>query len=269
MKISTRSRGRASTGRSSDAIASPCTPRKLVSVPARPPVEGDEGLVGRFKLGDESAFIAIMRRYRDMIFSLAFRVLHNRGDAEEMTQDTFVRAYHALKQFRGDAALSTWLYRIGLNVSRNRYGYFRRRMRHVTSSLDGSSDPDRAAALQDRLFSHEPDPRQELELSEFTGLIEHGVALLRPKYREVLHLRNALHCSYPEIGAIVGVDIGTVKSRIARARNSLRGQLTELYAAGSTTQPPGGGAGAASCAPRHNPAGVLQTLHSVPSDFAG
>jgi RNA polymerase sigma-70 factor (ECF subfamily) len=189
--------------------------------------ENDERLVVRFKQGDEAAFIAIMRRYREMIFNVAMGVLHNRGDAEESTQDAFIRAYRALQMFRGDAALSTWLYRIALNVSRNRYGYFRRRMRHVTSSLDCPSVPERVAPLKEQLVSRDPDPVVELELAELTVQIERGMSLLRPKYREVLLLRNTLHRSYPEIGAIVGINIGTVKSRIARARHSLRDQLTE------------------------------------------
>jgi RNA polymerase sigma-70 factor (ECF subfamily) len=190
--------------------------------------ENDERLVGKFKLGDEDAFIAIMNRYREMIFNVAMGVLHNRWDAEESTQDTFVRAHRALQQFRGESALSTWLYRIVLNVARNRYGYFRRRMQHVTSSLDSSAIPDRARQSKEILVSPEPDPEHGLELAEIAGQIERGMTQLRPKYREILLLRNTLHYSYPEIGAIIGINIGTVKSRIARARHSLRGQLTEL-----------------------------------------
>lgn len=190
--------------------------------------ENDEQLVGKFKLGDEDAFIAIMNRYRDMIFNVAMGVLRNRWDAEESTQDTFIRAHRALPQFRGEAALSTWLYRIVLNVARNRYGYFRRRMQHVTSSLDSPAVPDRAALPKESLVSTEPDPEHGLELAEIAGQIERGMTQLRPKYREILLLRNTLHYSYPEIGAIIGINIGTVKSRIARARHSLRGQLTEL-----------------------------------------
>src|ERR1051326_4826415 len=89
----------------------------------------DSTLVHRFKDGDESAFAEIVERYREKMFAVAFSTLRNRADAEEIAQDAFIRAHRGLANFRGDSALSTWLHRIALNLSRNRYWYYFRRRR--------------------------------------------------------------------------------------------------------------------------------------------
>ena len=96
----------------------------------------DAGLVRRFNAGDEAAFEEIMNRYREKIFSVALALLRNRADAEEIAQDTFIRAHRGLARFRGDSSLATWLHRIAVNLARNRYWYFFRRRRHATLSLD-------------------------------------------------------------------------------------------------------------------------------------
>src|ERR1700677_3319460 len=101
----------------------------------------DDELVRRFNAGDESAFVEIMDRYRGKILYVAIDRLHNHADAEEIVQDTFIRAYRGLARFRGDASLATWLHRIAANLARNRYWYYFRRRRHATLSLDcGLSD---------------------------------------------------------------------------------------------------------------------------------
>src|SRR5438105_3726280 len=98
--------------------------------------EHDAELVRRFNAGDEDAFVEIMTRYREKIFSVALALLRNRADAEEIAQDTFIRAHRGLARFRGDSSLATWLHRIAVNLARNRYWYFFRRRRHATLSLD-------------------------------------------------------------------------------------------------------------------------------------
>src|SRR5207244_3631412 len=96
----------------------------------------DALLVHRFKAGDESAFAEIVRRHQPRILSIAWGRLRNHADAEEIAQDTFIRAHRALAAFRGESSLSTWLYRITVNLSLNRYGYFFRRGRHMARSFD-------------------------------------------------------------------------------------------------------------------------------------
>ena len=185
----------------------------------------DRTLVRRFNAGDESAFVEIMTRYREKIFAVALALLRNHADAEEIAQDTFIRAHRGLARFRGDSSLATWLHRIVVNLARNRYWYFFRRHRHATLSLDCTLGTESTATLADLIAGEAADPAHEAVTNEFTTLVAAGMGKLEPRHREILTLRNVLHRSYDEIAAALGLNVGTVKSRIARARQNLRAQL--------------------------------------------
>jgi RNA polymerase sigma-70 factor (ECF subfamily) len=187
----------------------------------------DSDLVHRFKAGDESAFLEIMRRYQAKILAITQGLLHNRADAEEITQDTFVRAHRSLAGFRGDSSLATWLHRIAVNLARNRYWYFFRRRRHSTLSLDCPVGIDGDAPFSDLICAEGPDPARAATREEFSELVAEGMAALEPHHREVLVLRNVQNLTYEEIAERLGINVGTVKSRIARARESLREKLFE------------------------------------------
>ena len=182
----------------------------------------DIALVRRFNAGDESAFVEIIARYRERMFAVAFSMLRNRADAEEIAQDTFIRAHRGLAGFRGDSALGTWLHRIALNLSRNRYWYNFRRGQHTTRPFDSEFSDDNPTTLASLIASDVPSPVQEATTSEFSELVDVCMEQLGPGHREVLTRRNILNCSYDEIARTLGISIGTVKSRIARARGSLR-----------------------------------------------
>lgn len=182
----------------------------------------DTELVRRFVGGDESAFVDIIARYRPTIFNTALRLLHNRSDAEEVTQDTFLRAYRGLAKFRGDSSLATWLYRIATNLAHNRYWYLFRRRRHDTLSLDHGLSDDQSFTLADKLVGDTADPAQESTRSEFSALVKECMDLLAPPHREILALCNGQGLAYFEIAEILGIHLGTVKSRVARARKHLR-----------------------------------------------
>ncbi|MCX6955933.1 MAG: sigma-70 family RNA polymerase sigma factor [Verrucomicrobia bacterium] len=188
----------------------------------------DAALVRRFNAGDESAFIEIMTRYREKIFGITLSLLRNRADAEEITQDTFIRAHRGLANFRGDSSLATWLHRISVNLARNRYWYFFRRRRQDTLSLDCPLGEDNDATFTDLVASEAADPAREAATGEFAALVDACMAKLDPRHREILTLRNLLHRPYEEIAATLGINVGTVKSRIARARENLRAQLAEM-----------------------------------------
>ena len=187
----------------------------------------DMALVRRFTAGDESAFVEIITRYRERIFAIAFSMLRNRADAEEIAQDTFIRAHRGLGGFRGDSALGTWLHRIALNLSRNRYWYNFRRGQHTTRPLDSEFSDDNPMTLASLIASDAPNPAQEAMTSEFSELVEVCMDQLGPCRREALMRRNILNYSYDEIARTLGISIGTVKSRIARARANLRELLTK------------------------------------------
>lgn len=187
----------------------------------------DRLLIQRFNRGDAAAFDEIVARYRPRIQALAGRFLRNDADAEEIAQDTFVRAYRGLARFRGDSSLATWLHRIAVNLARNRYWYFFRRRKHLTLSLDCPLSAESDGTFSDLVASDEADPARDAATGEFVVLVAACMEQLETGHREILTLRNQLHRSYDEIAGELGINPGTVKSRIARARGKLRGLMTE------------------------------------------
>ncbi|HEY8932724.1 MAG TPA: RNA polymerase sigma factor [Rariglobus sp.] len=201
----------------------------------------DTQLVNRFNAGDESAFVEIMHRYHGRLFSLSHNLLRNAADAEEIVQDAFIRAHRGLSKFRGDSSLATWLYRIALNLSRNRYWYFFRRRRQDSLSLERPLSEESDATFSDLIASGDADPAHESTSNEFISLISLCMDKLDASHREILTMRNVLDLPYEDISKALRINVGTVKSRIARARENLRKLLAE-------------------CAPEFGP-------ESVPSDF--
>ncbi len=130
--------------------------------------------------------------------------------------------------FRGHSSLATWLNRVAVNLARNRYWYFFRRRRHATLSLDCPLSHDNDATFTDLVAADSPDPAREAVTAEFTALIATCMEKLEPSHREILTLRDQLHRPYDEIAATLGLNVGTVKSRIARARENLRTLLAEV-----------------------------------------
>jgi RNA polymerase sigma-70 factor, ECF subfamily len=189
----------------------------------------DAELVQQFNAGDEAAFLEIMQRYQGKIFTITQGLLHNHADAEEITQDTFIRAHRNLGGFRGDSSLSTWLHRIAVNLARNRYWYFFRRRRHATISLDCPIGEEGDATLSDLISTDAPDPARVSTREEFSTLVSQCMDRLEPHHREILVLRNVHNHSYDEIAGNLAINVGTVKSRIARARESLRSKLGEDF----------------------------------------
>jgi RNA polymerase sigma-70 factor (ECF subfamily) len=191
----------------------------------------DAGRIGRFMDGDESAFVEIMDDNHDRLFNIVLNMLHNRGDTEEIVQDTFIRAHRGLSTFRRESSLRTWLYRIAINLARNRYWYFQRRFRHATLSLDrpleGGNDGG-SREFRDLISSGMPDPAHQASQQEFSGLMTTCLSRLDPAHRTILTQRFLKNLSYGEIGAALGIRAGTVKSRLARARQRLRRQIADV-----------------------------------------
>lgn len=187
----------------------------------------DEELVRRCKAGDEAAFNEIIKRHRNKIFAIAHSVLHNHADAEEIVQDTFIRAHRGLSQFRGDSSLATWLHHICLNLARNRYWYFFRRRRHVTVSLDCPPNVGSKTTIADIVLCDGSTPACEMVTREFSNLVESCMERLEAPHRVILTMRVVLDQPYSEIADFLGIAVGTVKSRIARARKQLRSLIVE------------------------------------------
>lgn len=196
---------------------------------ARLEARHDATLVRRFVAGDESAFAEIVMRYRARMFHVALGLLRNHADAEEIAQDTFIRAHRGLVNFRGESSLVAWLYCIALNLARNRYWYFHRRHRHAALPLDAALSEDGTATYADMITSSAPGPVREAVNREFASIVLLCTEQLPPGPRQILTLRNLQHQSYASIGRLLGIRIGTVKSRVARARRSLRLLLGQSY----------------------------------------
>lgn len=189
----------------------------------------DRVLVDRFKGGDQSAFDEMVTRYWDRIYSMVHQLLRNQQDAEEVTQDAFIRAHRGLVNFRGESAFSTWLYQIATNLARNRYWYWWRRKRDKSVSIDAPIGADNDLTLADVLPAEVESPDDITVTQEFVARIGLGMERLSSKHREILVLRNLKNMSYEEIAQVLKISVGTVKSRIARARESLRAKLGEDF----------------------------------------
>ncbi len=185
----------------------------------------DKMLVARFKSGDQAAFDDIVSRYWDRIFSRVLQMLKNRQDAEEVTQDAFVRAHRGLENFRGDSSFSTWLFQIATNLAHNKYWYWWCRKRDASFSLDQNISREGSVTLVDILPAEGEDPGQTASTQELVDRVSECMPLLNEKHYEILTLRIVQNMTYDEIAQRLEISIGTVKSRIARARESLREKI--------------------------------------------
>ena len=190
--------------------------------PDRTESDCDHALVDRVKAGDQSAFDAIVARHKRRIYAMTFQMLRNREDAEEVTQDAFVHALRGLAAFRGDATFSSWISRIAANLAHNRYWYWFRRKRHETVSLDSPLGADSRVNLGDMVAAKSEPPYDQLAADDLLNRVRKGMSKLSSMHREVLTLRTVNNLSYKDIAKLLGISIGTVKSRILRARENLR-----------------------------------------------
>ena len=193
-------------------------------------IDADELLIERIKAGDMAAYNVMVIRHYDRIFSRVLQLLNNKQDAEEVTQDAFIRAHRGLENFRGDASFSTWLYQIATNLARNRYWYWFRRKRDQSISLDQPQCEDGSLTLENVMPCADENPAEAVVTQEFVDRVSACMQYLNDKHKEVLILRNVKNLTYDEIAQQLEISVGTVKSRIARARESLRGLLGEDFA---------------------------------------
>jgi RNA polymerase sigma-70 factor (ECF subfamily) len=193
-------------------------------------VDADELLIERIKAGDMAAYNVMVIRHYDRIFSRVLQLLNNKQDAEEVTQDAFIRAHRGLENFRGDASFSTWLYQIATNLAHNRYWYWFRRKRDQSISLDQPQCDDGILSLENVMPCADENPAEAVVTQEFVDRVSACMQYLNDKHKEVLILRNVKNLTYDEIAQQLEISVGTVKSRIARARESLRSHLGEDFA---------------------------------------
>lgn len=179
----------------------------------------EKALVQRAAEGDSAAFETLVERYQQQVFNLALRMVNSRADAEDLAQEAFIRAWRALPSFHQSAQFSTWLYRLTSNIC---IDFLRAQKRRKVVSLTMlQDDEDKQWDLPDG----DPLPEQRMIDREEREALGRAFRALDPDYRQVLTLRIVNGCSYQEIGEILNLPEGTVKSRLSRAREQLRKKM--------------------------------------------
>lgn len=189
-------------------------------------LKGKRQLCRRIAAGDEGAFEILVVRYQDRVFSFCLRFLGDRAEAEDVAQDVFLTLYRSAQDFRGDSSFSTWLLRIAKNQSLNRIKYLARRGKAGRRSLDELGE-ERLASTE--RAAEERSPHELVEGGQTSAIVQQAIATLEPEHRAVVVLRDVEDLSYEEIAGITGLPIGTVKSRIHRARTALAERLTRIF----------------------------------------
>lgn len=185
----------------------------------------DADLVLRAKAGEHGAFAALVNKYRHRIMRLALRYSHNHADAEDAVQETFIKAYRAIHDFRGDAAFSSWLHRIAVNTAKTL-----RAVRARSSSVFTSIGGDVKEGGDDTRVQIDPDTPEDLAMTqEISGALNDALAALSDQQRTAIVLRELQGLSYSAVALEMCCPIGTVRSRVARARDSIDHRLRKVF----------------------------------------
>ena len=187
----------------------------------------DQDVVLRARAGQEAAYRELIRRYERPVFALLFRMVRDRELAEDLAQETFVKALNAIESYRPEFKFSSWIFKIANNAAIDHL----RRRELDTLSLDGSPHAETPEAMQAtalQIGARQESPLDTVEAKELGGAIEEAIGALRPEYRSCILLRHVEGRAYEEIAEILNLPLGTVKTYIHRARNELRQSLAHL-----------------------------------------
>jgi len=187
----------------------------------------DQDIVALARAGEEAAYRELIRRYERPLFSLLYRMVRDRELAEDLAQETFVKALNAIESYRPEYKFSSWIFKIANNAAIDHL----RRRELDTLSLEGSphaETPEAVEATALQIGDRQESPLDEVEARELGGQIEQAIARLRPEYRSCIMLRHVEGRAYEEIAEILNLPLGTVKTYIHRARNELRQALAHL-----------------------------------------
>ncbi|HKE93585.1 MAG TPA: RNA polymerase sigma factor RpoE [Povalibacter sp.] len=185
--------------------------------------DNDQQLVQRVQKGDKAAFDLLVRKYQHRVLKLVSRFVNDAAEAEDVAQEAFLKAYRALPAFRGDSAFYTWLYRIAINTAKNTLVSNRRRPVDFDLDLQDPEQHDRQAMLKDG-----DTPEGVLLTDEIRGVVERALEQLPEDLRTAIVLRELEGLSYEEIAEAMDCPVGTVRSRIFRAREAIDKRLKPL-----------------------------------------
>jgi len=183
----------------------------------------DQQLVVRVQKGDKAAFDLLVRKYQHRIAKLVSRYVHDRAEVEDVTQEAFIKAYRAIKGFRGESAFYTWLYRIAINTAKNYLVSLGRRPPSTDIESEEAEVSEAGAGLRDATT-----PERHLLADEIGRTVERVLAAMPDDLRTAITLREIEGLSYEEIAEVMDCPIGTVRSRIFRAREAIDRELRPL-----------------------------------------
>ncbi|MDQ3634591.1 MAG: sigma-70 family RNA polymerase sigma factor [Aridibacter sp.] len=183
--------------------------------------------IEKLKQGDAVAFDTFVQRYTSDIYGLLYRITEDAEEAADLTQETFIKAFKAIKKFRGDAELKTWLFRIAINQSKNRFRWWKRRKREKTVSLDAPVGQSKTP-MSEIISTGLANPEENTLQNERQKFLSEALQKLPDIFREAVVLCDIEGLSYEEISTVLEINLGTVKSRIARGREELRKKLKDF-----------------------------------------
>jgi RNA polymerase sigma-70 factor (ECF subfamily) len=193
-----------------------------LSVVDRPEASSDAELVAACVAGDSAAQRRLCMREYDRVNAIIFRILGSTRDADDLVQETFIAMFRGLPKFRGDSKLSTWIYRIAINLCKNRSKYLRVRHAAQQDELEAVAETTALGQGRGANVAQIARPDEAMAGKQVEHIVQQAILQLEPSFRECLVLRDVEDLSYEEIGAITGLPEGTVKSRIHRARAQLK-----------------------------------------------
>jgi RNA polymerase sigma-70 factor (ECF subfamily) len=189
--------------------------------------EGDTELIRAFQAGNKKAFDRLVMKHKDRVFNLCYRFLGDYEEANDSAQETFIKVYVSLNKFRMESKFVTWVYRIAVNTCKNKLKSLEYKKKKRTLHLDnpGVQEIQKSSI---KFQEQSPSPLNGLERKERIALIQNAINRLPDEQKAVVVLRDVEGLSYEDISRITGINPGTVKSRIARARLELREQLRSI-----------------------------------------
>jgi RNA polymerase sigma-70 factor (ECF subfamily) len=198
----------------------------------------ETGIVSELKAGSEEAFSWLIAKYHQPIYSLIARTIPDPTDAPDLTQDVFIKIYRGIGGFNGDSSLRTWIYRIALREASNQRRWWGRHKRQeVTIEAEaGQTDDGRCLFLKDTLVDGHESPFDLAAQGEIRHRVEEELRLIPEPFQAVVVLRDIEGFSYEEVAEILGVNLGTVKSRLMRGRAHLKARLAG-FAEAATKRP--------------------------------
>ena len=187
----------------------------------------EAGIVAELKAGSEDAYAWLIGEFHQPIYSLVYRIVNDRADAADTTQEVFLKVFRGMKHFHGESSLKTWIYRIALHEASNRRRWwFRHKAHEMSMEAETGSEAGESIAARERLVDEGESPFDNVVHSEIRTRVEEELRKVPEPYRTTLILRDLEEMSYEEIAEITDVSLGTVKSRLTRGREALKQRLT-------------------------------------------